>query len=162
MSWFSRNELADKVSALEQENESLRADLAVAQAAENQVPVITQEVAGLKEDLQSIKDALTAEESAHAATKQELETVKAELEPAALASKINAAANSEEEADAPIKEAIQKEVANAIAGTGHAPLDTAKGEQETAAEKTLTGEAFAALSPQAQNTFYRSGGKIIA
>lgn len=160
MSWFSRNELADKVTALEQENLSLRADLEAAQSGENQVPVLTQEIAGLKEDLESARQALTTEESAHAATRQELTAATAKLEPAALAERITAAANSEDEADAPVKEAVEREVTNRIVASGHPPLDTAKAESEDVTRNKLSRDAFNSLSPVEKNTFMRNGGKL--
>lgn len=160
MSWFSRNELADKVSALEQENTSLRADLEAAQAGENQVPALTQEIAGLKEDLQSVRDALAAEETAHAATRQELSAATESLAPEKLAERITAAANSEDEADAPVKEAVEKEVTNRIVAAGHKPLDTLQAEQEEAKHLKMSRNAFNSLSPVEKNAFMRNGGKL--
>ena len=162
MSWFSRNELADKVTALEQENLSLRADLEAAQAGENQVPALTQEITGLKEDLESARGALTAEESAHEATKQELTAATAKLEPAALAERITASANSEDEADAPVKDAVEREVTNRIAASGHPPLNTAKAENEEATQNLLSRAAFDKLDHAQRDTFMKSGGKLKA
>jgi len=159
MSWFSRNELADKVTALEQENLSLQADLEAAQAAETQVPALTQEIAGLKEDLQSAREALTTEESAHAATKQELIETSAKLEPAAIAERITAAATSEDEADTPINEAFDKEVTNRIVAAGHPPLNTAKAEEEENVT-TMTRAAFNALDHSQRNATIKSGVKL--
>lgn len=160
MSWFSRNELADKVTALEQENLSLRADLEAAQAGENQVPALTQEITGLKEDLESAREALTTEESAHAATRQELAAISAKLEPAAIAERITASVNSDDEADAPLKEAIEKEVTNRIVAAGHKPLDTIQAEQEEANHLKMGREAFNSLSSVEKNAFMRNGGKL--
>lgn len=160
MSWFSRNELADKVTALEQENLSLRADLEAAQAGENQVPALTQEITGLKEDLESARGALTTEETAHAATRQELTSATAKLEPAALAERITASANSEDEADAPVKEAVEREVTNRIAASGHPPLNTAKAEGEEVARGAISRATFEALSHADRAAHIADGGTI--
>jgi hypothetical protein len=160
MSWFSRNELADKVTALEQENLSLRADLEAAQAGENQVPALTQEITGLKEDLESAREALTTEESAHAVTRQELTATSAKLEPAALAERITASVNSEDEADAPVKEAVEREVTNRIVAAGHPPLDTLNAEREHEQFAKMSRDSFNNLSHPKRNAFIREGGKI--
>lgn len=160
MSWFSRNELADKVSSLEQENAALRTDLEAAQATEKQVPALTQEIAGLKEDLESAREALTAEESAHAATKQELSEATAKLAPSAIAEKIKAATASEEEESQPIRDAVEAHVTTAMAACGIPPLNIVKAEQEEAQKLKLSREAFNALTPREKSEFSINGGKI--
>lgn len=160
MSWFSRNELADKVSSLEQENAALRSDLEAAQVAENQVPSLTQEIAGLKEDLQSAREAMEAEESAHAATKQGRAEADAKLEPVAIAERITAAVNSEEESDAPIRDAVEIEVTNRIVAAGHVPINTSMAEQEISNQAKLSREAFRAMTPRQQAEHIRNGGKL--
>jgi hypothetical protein len=160
MSWFSRNELADKVSALEQENEALRTDLQAAQASENQVPALTQEIAGLKEDLESSREALTTEESSHASTKQQLSEATAKLAPHAIAETIKVATASEEAESQPIRDAVEAHVTTAMAACGIPPLNIVNAEQEDAVESKLSREAFNALSTKQRNAFIREGGKL--
>jgi len=160
MAWFSRSEIAEKLSAAEAENETLRADLIAAQGGNEQLSAVTQELAEVKEDLESCKASLTEEQAAHDTTKQELADAAALLEPEKLAERITNAANSEEVADAPIKEAVEREVTNRIAASGHPPLNTAKAESEESKMNKLSRESFNALSPAEKNAFMRDGGKL--
>ena len=160
MAWFSRSEIAEKLSAAEAENETLRADLIAAQGGNEQLSAVTQELAEVKEDLESCKASLTEEQAAHDTTKQELADAAALLEPEKLAERITNAANSEEVADAPIKEAVEREVTNRIAASGHPPLNTAKAESEERKMNTLSRTAFEALTARERAAAVNSGVKI--
>ena len=76
------------------------------------------------------------------------------------AGSVTAAANSEDEADAPVKEAVEREVTNRIVASGHPPLNTAKAESEDETRNKLSRDAFNSLSPVEKNTFMRNGGKL--
>jgi outer membrane murein-binding lipoprotein Lpp len=157
MSWFSRNELSEKASALEQENDSLRADLESAQTEAAKVPELSQEVAGLKEDNESLEKELQAAKSDLVSANEQLEAAKA---PDAVMKAIESAVEDEENEDCPIKEAVNKLVTNRIVASGHPPLDIQKAEQEESKATTISRSSFNNLSYPKRNAFIREGGKI--
>jgi ABC-type Na+ efflux pump permease subunit len=162
MAWFSRSEIAEKLSAAEAENETLRADLLAAQGGNQQLSAVTQELAEVKEDLESCKASLTEEQAAHKATKDELAATSAKLAPAAIAETIKAATASEEVESQPIRDAVEAHVTTAMAACGIPPLNIVQAEQEDAAKSKLSREAFNALSPRQKSDFCASGGQITA
>lgn len=160
MAWFSRSEIAEKLSAAEAENETLRADLIAAQEGNEQLSAVTQELAEVKEDLESCKASLTEEQTAHAATKEELVAVNAKLTPSAIAETIKAATASEEEESQPIRDAVEAHVTTAMAACGIPPLNIVKAEQEESTQAKLSRDAFNALNPRQKSDFCAKGGKI--
>jgi outer membrane murein-binding lipoprotein Lpp len=157
MSWFSRNELADKVSALEQENDTLRADLQSAQTEAAKVPELCQEIAGLKEDNESLKSELDTAQTELSEARSELESAKS---PESVVKAIESAVEDEESEACPIKEAVNKLVTNRIVAAGHPPLNTAQAEAEEQTAQKLSREAFRALPSSKRAEFVRNGGKI--
>jgi ATP-dependent protease ClpP protease subunit len=120
------------------------------------------EARGFQGQVLAAKAETEAEKEAHSATRQELADASALLDPAAIAERITAAANSEEESDAVIKEAVEKEVTNRIVAAGHTPLDTLKAEKEEKQFLKISRESFMNLSSVEQNSFIRNGGKLTA
>lgn len=157
MSWFSRNELADKVSALEQENDTLRADLESAQTEAAKVPELIQEIAELREDNQSLKSELETAQNDLSEARSELDAAKSSE---SVVKAIESAVENEESEACPIKEAVNKLVTNRIVASGHPPLDIQKAEKEEAKAVTISRSSFNNLSHPKRNTFIREGGKI--
>ena len=120
------------------------------------------EARGFQNQVVTAKAEVESEKTAHSATRKELADAAALLEPVKLAERITVSANSEDEADAPIKEAIEKEVTNRIVAAGHPPIDTSNAEREQEAKQVLSSEAFNALSHHQRNEFIRNGGKLKA
>jgi ATP-dependent protease ClpP protease subunit len=128
--------------------------------ADSLIAEAVEEARGFQNQVVTAKAETEAEKEAHAATRKELVEASALLEPVALAERITASVNSEDEADAPLKEAIEKEVTNRIVAAGHKPLDTIQAEQEEANHLKMGREAFNSLSSVEKNAFMRNGGKL--
>jgi outer membrane murein-binding lipoprotein Lpp len=159
MSWFSRNELSDKASTLEQENDSLRADLQAAQTEAAKVPELTQEIASLKDDLESINGELATSETALADANKAKESAEESAKPEAIEAKALELVASAESPET-IANAISAKASEMLAAAGHAPVEiTETGES---GDHTMTRKAFNALSPRAKSDFSKSGGKITA
>lgn len=119
-----------------------------------------EEARGFQNQVVTAKAETEAEKEAHEATRKELTQASALLEPAALAERIVASVNSEDEADAPVKEAVEREVTNRIVAAGHPPLDTLKAEREHEQFAKMSRDSFNNLSHPKRNAFIREGGKI--
>jgi uncharacterized protein involved in exopolysaccharide biosynthesis len=149
MSWFSRNELSEKVSALEQENDALRADLQSAQTEAAKVPALTQEVAALNEDLESLRGELKSLTEA----KQEAEEA---AKPEAIEAKaIELVASAE--APETIANAISAKASEMLAAAGHPAVEASIEGDKTQGVKRAEFRKFTAAQ---RSEFLRNGGKI--
>jgi seryl-tRNA synthetase len=136
----SRKELFSKIEAQAAEITRLETELTAALTKGNDAAESSQEVAGLREDLQ----AATEE---NASLSAQLEKVKADHAAELAAEKAKTA-----------PEAIQALVTAEIAGSGHPPLaiENENGKDDSAVLKS----EFDRMTPAAKMEFFRKGGKV--
>ena len=127
----------------------LESELATAQAKVDESATLTQQVAELTEDLEACKLDLKTEAEAHQATKDAHAT---ELDD------LNESLEAEKAKTTP--EAINKLVTAQLATAGHPPIEEGAESNSALTSKTLSREAFNALSPREKSAFSINGGKI--
>ena len=123
----SRKELQSKLESAETENARLETELTASNAKVDESANLTQEVAGLNEDLDACKLELETEQAAHTATKGAASTA---------ATEASTALETEQAKTTP--EAITKLVTTQLAAAGHPALDLEGG--DSAAKGTLLAQ----------------------
>ena len=145
----TRKELQSKLSASEAEVARLEAENTALQSKVDEAAGSAQVVAELQDDIEAAKAQISAEEAAHAATKEAAQAREEEL-----TNELNA------EKDKTTPEAIQALVTAEVCKAGIPPIAELAENASKPDLKTMSREAFNQLSPRQRSEFSIKGGTI--
>lgn len=158
----TRNELKEQLAAASADVARLEGELAEASSHAAEAANLSERITELEGDLSAATADLSAAQEEIATLTEDLTAAREALQPENVASLIATAYSSEEEADAPIREAVQNLVTIEVAKCGVRPLDLEGNRMPDApaAAKSMPRSEFNSLSPRQRSEFCLNGGTI--